>query len=50
MSKLKHKNPKIKIKKLDGCRPKKKMFKIPMNGFIEIDDPNYEIDDLLQCY
>lgn len=47
LSKLKKHNPKIKIKKLDGSRPKKKMFRIPVNGFIEIDDPYYELDDML---
>lgn len=46
LSKLKKHNPKIKIKKLDGSRPKKKMFRIPVNGFIEIADPYYELDEL----
>lgn len=48
MSKLKRKNTKIKIEKLDGMKRKKNMFKvpIPVNGFIEIDDPYYEFDDL----
>lgn len=46
LPKLKKHNPKIKIKKLDGIRPKKNMFRIPVNGFIEISDPNYELDDL----
>lgn len=50
MSKLKRKNPKIVIVKLDGKKPEKKLFKIPLNGFVEFDDPNYEMDDFFECY
>lgn len=48
MGKLKRKNPKTKIVQLK--KAKKQMFRVPVDGFIEIDDPNYEIDDLLGCY
>lgn len=48
MGKLKRKNPKTKIVQLK--KPIKKLFRFPLGNFVEIDDPNYEIDDLLGCY
>lgn len=46
LSKLKRKNPKTKIECL-GKIAKKASDK---GVFVKIDDPNYEIDDLLGCY
>lgn len=46
MGKIKHKNNKIKhdyLGKLGKNASKK-------GEFVEIDDPNYEIDELLGCY
>lgn len=49
MSKLKKKNPKTKVVYLK--KPLKVMFRKPLGGgFVFIDDPSYEVDDLLGCY
>lgn len=44
LTKLKKNNPKTKIIRLNTTA--KKLMRIPIKGFIKIDDPNYEFDDL----
>ena len=46
MYKLKQKNPKIKIERLNGKKPIRNLFRIPAKGFVKLDDPDYILDDL----
>lgn len=49
MCPIKRRNPKTKVVQLK--KPVNKIIKKPLTcGFFEIDDPNYEIDELFACY